>query len=46
MTTPDPEQIVALQSENARLRDNLKHSQGRFLSINICLSSVAAQSER
>ena len=45
MTTPDPEQIAALQSEIARLRDNLRHSQGRFLNINICLSSGGTKRE-
>lgn len=37
--------ITELREENARLRVNLTHSQGRFLNINICLSSGGTKRE-
>lgn len=37
--------IAALEATVERLRDNLRHSQGRFLNINICLSSGGTKRE-
>jgi hypothetical protein len=34
-----------LASENARLRENIRHCQGRFLNINITLSSGGSKIE-
>jgi hypothetical protein len=37
--------IESLTAENARLRNNISHCQGRFLNINICLSSGGTKHE-
>jgi hypothetical protein len=39
------EEITRLTAENARLRKNISHCQGRFLNINICLSSGGTKRE-
>ena len=38
-------EIAALQATVARLRENISHCQGRFLNINIALSSGGTKAE-
>jgi hypothetical protein len=38
-------ELTRLTTENARLRANISHCQGRFLNINICLSSGGTKRE-